>query len=67
MARRLLEAVRYAAFFEHHFQIEYLNESIYPNTLRVALKIPVRQALEDLNVQPFVAFVIRNYPFLFCH
>lgn len=60
-------AMSYVEFFEHHPDIEYLSESIYPNTLRVALKIPVRQALEDLNAQPFVAFVIRNYPFLFCH
>jgi hypothetical protein len=54
-------------FFEQHPDIEYLSESIYPNTVRVALRIPVRQALEDLGRQPFVAFVIRNYPFLLCH
>ena len=57
----------YITFFEHHPAIEYLSESIYPNTLRVALRIPVREALEDLGAQPFVAFAIRNYPFLLCH
>jgi hypothetical protein len=61
------DPVSYVTFFEHHPDIEYLSESIYPNTLRVALKIPVRQALDDLNAQPFVGFVIRNYPFLLCH
>lgn len=61
------ERLNYMTFFEQHPDIEYLSESIYPNTVRVALRIPVRQALEDLGRQPFVAFVIRNYPFLLCH
>ncbi|MFQ5995285.1 MAG: hypothetical protein ACE5K1_09320 [Acidiferrobacterales bacterium] len=61
------KATSYVTFFEQHPDIEYLSESIYPNTLRVALKIPVRDVLADLNAQPFVNFVVRNYPFLFCH
>ncbi len=57
----------YMAFIEGHPDIQYLSESIYPNAIRIALKIPVRNALDDLKAQPFTRFVIRNYPFLFCH
>lgn len=57
----------YMAFIEGHPDIEYLSESIYPSAIRIALKIPVRDVLADLEAQPFSWFVIRNYPFLFCH
>ncbi len=64
---RGVDAPTYMAFIEGHPDIEYLSESIYPNAIRVALKIPVRDTLKDLEAQPFARFVIRNYPFLFCH
>lgn len=57
----------YMGYIEGHPDIQYLSESIYPNAIRVALNIPVRDTLADLQTQPFARFVIRNYPFLFCH
>lgn len=57
----------YLGFFQEHPDIEYLSESIYPNAVRIALRIPVQQPLEELRTQPFARFVIRNYPFLLCH
>jgi hypothetical protein len=53
--------------FARRPDIEYLSASIYPNTHRVALRVPVGEALEFLEAQPSVRFVIKNYPFLFCH
>ena len=59
--------VDYRAFIEAHPQIEYLSRSIYPNTIRVALRVPVTDILEELNGQPFVGFAVRNLPIFFCH
>ena len=55
------------AYIEAHQHIKYLSESIYPNTIRVALDVPVTQTVKDIEAQPFTRFVIKNYPFLFCH
>ena len=55
------------AYFAAHADIEYLSESIYPRTHRVALPVPVGDLPEELESQPFVRFVVRNLPFFFCH
>jgi hypothetical protein len=62
-----VDAKVYMTFFEQHPDIEYHSESVYPHAVRVALKVPVRDTLEDLRAQPFTRFVVPNYPFFFCH
>lgn len=62
-----VDEATYLNLFAQHPDIEYLSESIYPNTFRIALRVPVGGAVEFLEAQPRVRFVIKNYPFLFCH
>ena len=54
-------------FINAHKHIKYLSDSIYPNTIRVAVDVPVTQTITDIEAQPFTRFVIKNYPFLLCH
>jgi hypothetical protein len=61
------DVATYMRYFDLHPEIGYLSESIYPNAVRVSLKIPVGRVREDLESQPFARFVIKNYPFLLCH
>jgi hypothetical protein len=60
-------AVDYRAFFSASPQIEYLSESVYPNTIRISLPVPVSGALEKINSQSFTRFVFRNLAIFFCH
>jgi hypothetical protein len=60
-------AVDYLAFFSASPQIEYLSESVYPNTIRISLPVPVSGALEKINSQSFTRFVFRNLAIFFCH
>lgn len=55
------------AFLESHKNVTYLSDSIYPNTIRVAVNIPVGETIKEIEAQPFTRFVVKNYPFLFCH
>jgi len=55
------------AFIASHPNMSYAGESIYPRTVRVALKVPVTDAQKALEAQPYVDFIIPNSPLLLCH
>ena len=57
----------YAAFIETHPKIVYLSNSVYPNTIRVAITVPIGDTLEELEATSFIKFIIRNLPIFFCH
>ena len=57
----------YHTYIDTHPDIEFLSESVYPNTIRVALTVPVGDTIKQLEARPFVRFVIRNLPIFFCH
>ena len=57
----------YAAFIATHPKIVYLSGSVYPNTIRVAITVPIGDTLEELEATSFIKFIIRNLPIFFCH
>ena len=64
---RETDMAAYMSYFDLHPDIDFLSDSIYPNAVRIALKVPVDKSLGELKAQPFARFVIKNYPFLLCH
>jgi len=57
----------YAAFIATHPKIVYLSDSVYPNTIRVAITVPIGDTLAELEATSFIKFIIRNLPIFFCH
>lgn len=55
------------AFIAAHPRMAYAGESIYPRTVRVALKVPVTDAQKALESLPYVDFILPNNPLLICH
>ncbi len=47
--------------------IDYVGESIYPQTLVVAIGVPVGESKDALASQPFTRAVLPVLPLFFCH
>lgn len=55
------------AYLKSRSRLNYSGDSVYPNTIRVNVDIPVGDSLKQLKAQPFTRFVFKNLPLFFCH
>lgn len=53
-------------YIDAHPAVEWLGDSVFPRTLRVAIRVPVTDAERDLETQSFARWVVPNHTLLFC-